>query len=487
MRLVRHSWLLLLFFPSPAHSQQSTLPVRVTADVVEVSADFTFTCATGRAVLTQGALTVRADRMTADRKTGEVTATGHVVLTQEARRLKGETLAYNLNAQRGEITRARVFEEGVILRGERITFSPRLLVAHNASFTTCPGAEPHYAVSAETITLTAAETPPGRNPTAGRLTLRHGHLWFHGKKRIALPNYSVSLGRQQQEEVLLPTSGYGHKDGLFTGLNRAFGRPGARVTAELNLRLTTLRGVRGLLEVRRPVRQGAVYLDYARRESVGDTEVEANQVIGSTADVLVNREPEVGERVRERPLGPRFKLTAEVTAGNYSEMDSEADRVLGRAGRIAASAIVADTPHELLPHITVGYALGGSEALYSTGTEQTISYARVTVQYAPTAENRYSLSYVNRASWGESPFHFDTVTIPQELQGEVRYRVNPAWRVRVVERYDLVHERTRDMLVAATRTAHCLEYTLAWRLRGRSLSIGVNLIPAPPGSVTDDP
>ena len=69
----------------------------------------------------------------------------------------------------------------------------------------------------------------------------------------------------------------------------------------------------------------------------------------------------------------------------------------------------------------------------------------------------------------------------REIVGEVDWVISKAWRVRFVDYYDPEVERARDMIVEATRTAHCLEYTLGWRKERGTFYIGFGLAPPTTG------
>ncbi len=136
-------------------------------------------------------------------------------------------------------------------------------------------------------------------------------------------------------------------------------------------------------------------------------------------------------------------------------------------------------PRHLSPHVAVDYALGGHEAVYSTSQSITVSFFRATADYVWNAEDHLAVSYINRGSWGNTPFFWDRVDMPQELRGDLGWRINPAWRLRVVERYDLADRQTHDLLIAAVRSAHCLEYEVGWRKQNGDFFVAVNLVPAP--------
>ncbi len=287
---------LLLTWAAVSHGQAIRTPLTVNGDCFDVSVPgFNVQHVWGHAVLQSDTLTVWADDVTANRLTGNVVAFGHLRLTQGPRRIIGERLTYNLNTQCGTLVQAMVWEEGAIIRGDQMEVSPQQVVAHHAIFTTCPNPAPHYAIFAERITFFEAKAQPGQLPTGGHVALHHGTVWFHGRRRFALPDYTFAVGDlQRRQAALIPSAGSGSGDGPYVSVLHHFGAVNGREGADMNLRLTQRRGLRGFLELYRTVPAGNLYLDYMRRQNLGDLEPAANQIIGSTAAVLIDRQPELG-------------------------------------------------------------------------------------------------------------------------------------------------------------------------------------------------
>ena len=124
--------------------------------------------------------------------------------------------------------------------------------------------------------------------------------------------------------------------------------------------------------------------------------------------------------------------------------------------------------------------MGVRQTVYSPGDALTVGYLRLTTALSRSDIEGLSLSYIRRVSAGSSPFVFDRVDVADELRVDVRHRLNPAWRFQVIDRYDLERRMVKDMEVSATRTAHCLEYTVGWRKLRGSFFIGIGLAPMPP-------
>jgi LPS-assembly protein len=454
----------------------------IEADLVELDTNFATAAANGNAALTFEKVRLRADAITANRVTGDVVAVGHLALSQDGRRLQGDHLQYNFHTDEGVLTNARVVEQGVIVRGEAIEFSPDRLVARQASFTTCTKETPDYSLSADTITLTAGGTDRRGRPVSGRLALNRARINYHGRRLFSLRNYAIPVGRiQQRQATLVPTTGFSRGDGLYTSWVSSFSRPTSATSADLNLRLTTARGWRGYLQVIRPSDPFDLFAGYTRREEVRETELHEDQFTFSTADVLVDRAPECGVKVLDLPVRHSLRLRGDLRYGSYTEFDAESGEELQSANRFAVSALLETGKYPIAPTVALSGATGLRLSTYSTDDRFRIGFLRGTVAFTRSEDNRLSLSYIHRPTSGQTPFLFDAVEVRRELLGDLRYRLSPAWRMRVLEAYDLEEGRARDMSLAVTRTIHCLDYTVGWKQLSRGVFFAINLAPMPEG------
>ena len=450
----------------------------IEADTVEVDLDNERTHAFGHAVLSYQDLQLRADDLTADRTSGDVEAAGDLHLVQGGRRLTGESLQYNLVAATGSLKKARVVEQGVIITGEEILLSPTEVVANNALFTTCDRPQPHYAFAARQIRLTAEVSSPGQAPTSGRLSLSQGRVLFRGRTLLPVPGYSVRVGEIGTEKgTPSPVVGITGDDGPYISIGHQMSRPQSPWFAEFAYRYTTSRGVRGLAKAGHYAGPAELSLAYIRREDPADRTVEPDDLEASLADVLVNREPEYGLVLPEMRISRPLALRASWLAGSYTEFDSEGIEERASADRTSLNLLLTYAAYPISPSATLSHAVGYRSSHYSPGDKLSVRHLRHKADVHLNPRLRLELSHITRSESGESPFLFDGVGPDRELQGELTWIVNPAWRLRLVEYYDLENNETRDMILEATRTAHCLEYRVGWRRERGTLYVGFGLAP----------
>jgi hypothetical protein len=462
-----------------AAAQTTPPPYLLTADTVTWDPVRSTLEAVGRATLTRGDLTLRAECITANRVTGQVRATGGLTLTQAGRRLTGEALEYNVPRREGTVTQARAQEQGIIITGERIDFSPSEVVAHSAVLTTCDRPEPDYAFAAGRITLTATRTNEQGQPVGGRVTLRRPRVMFHGRTLLRLPSYSTTVGQIQQRRVsLLPVVGYSRLDGPYLVFAPPLRSREGGLATSLELRLTSQRGVRGFLDLRDPVGPGTAYLRYSVREDVSEGDLATDKITLGLANVLVDRKPEVGLLLTDRRVGRWVHLWAQAAAGKYREEEVNGPPEPVSASRVMVLALATADPYPVSAPVTLSHGLGYRLSSYSGGDTLGVLYLRNTVSYHASRDNALALSYTLRSGSGKTPFQFDEVDVPSELRADLRYRLNPRWRTRFVDVYDLQENRSRDLLISVTRTAHCLDYTVGWKKFHNFFFIGINIVPA---------
>jgi hypothetical protein len=467
---------------TPAVASTAPIVAVTEADVVEVDLAQQHTLAHGNAHLTYEGLDLRADELSADRATGDVEASGHLTITQQSRHMTGASIHYNLNTGIGSLKGARVMEQGVIITGEELTFAPDKIVARHAQFTTCNEPEPHYAFAADEITLTAQQTERGKPPKSGRLTMDHARVMFHHRPLFRLPKYSVSVGDIGKKNATpLPTTGFSRADGPFTTFTYSLGKQDSGWFGGFTYRYTTFRGIRGSLLANAPVGPAHLTFGYYRRQDPGDREIEPDDLEASTRRVIVNREPEYGIIMPERRLNRMLSLDVSWLAGSYSEREQPRVPERAAADRTSLNVLLKIAPYRISPRIELSHAIGWRRSTYSPGDEFRVRLYRHSLTYHASARLQLKLSHVTRDSSGATPFLFDGISFRREIIGEVRYVVNPAWRLRFVDYYDPEANRARDMIVEATRTAHCLEYTLGWRKERGTFYIGFGIAPPAEG------
>ncbi len=467
---------LALIHGSPAPAAGPVSSATVEADSVEVDLDNEAIQAAGNARLCYHGLELHADDLKANRATGEVYASGHLHIIQGDRVMFGESLTYNLDSEEGALQGARALEQGVVITGEEIWLSPQEVIARNARFTTCDRPDPHYAFAAEQITLTAEEAAPNRPARSGRLSLKKGKILYRGRSVLPVPGYTVRVGDVGTEKANpTPTFGFSGDDGPYLSIGYTLGDREKPLSGDFSYRYTTSRGIRGHLRAWRTTGPTELTLGYFRREDPADRYIEADDLEASLAGVLVNREPEYGVVLPAYRLGRFLTLQGSWLAGTYTEYEPEGLEELTQANRSSIVILARSDQYRVSPSVRLSHAIGWRRSKYSPGDDLTARLFRTTADVRLGPRLDLELSHVTRGESGESPFLFDGVGPKRELIADATWTVSPAWRLRLVDYYDLENNETRDIILEVTRTAHCLEYTVGWRSERGAVYAGLGL------------
>ena len=187
------------------------IPVDISADEMAYSRERDELTANGHVRLTQGTLTLQADQALFHRASGHLTATGGIKASDGTDQLEGETLDIDLNTRSGVLTRGRLFlpRDRYRVTGERIERLP----------------DQGYRLERATITTCECDESKGERPAwrvrARRLTIQPEHyltargVVFDVKNVpvVYLPYLIWPVKTQRQTGLLQPHLGYSTSEG----------------------------------------------------------------------------------------------------------------------------------------------------------------------------------------------------------------------------------------------------------------------------------
>lgn len=130
--------------PSPA-AQADGGQVICHADYLEYHRLDGLVLAKGHVRITHGDIWLEADSCQINIISEDLRAEGNVVFWDGTKKIKGETLIYNLREDRGKMTNASTFGKPWYCKGDEISkVGPNEYLVKRGSFTTCDLPEPHY-------------------------------------------------------------------------------------------------------------------------------------------------------------------------------------------------------------------------------------------------------------------------------------------------------------------------------------------------------
>lgn len=326
----------------PAAAQDQ--PIIVEADQIVYDQTQQRIDAAGNVRIRYRGVIIRADRATIDLAAQRLQATGNVVVTDErGQTLRGQTLTYDFQARRAELSPAATTVNGVNLRGERVVAEPSRILGTAATFTTCDPDQPAYRVTAREV-----EVVPG-----DRLIARQASLWLGSVRLFTLPQLTVSLRTAEATARSFPTGGYSPGEGFW--VQYAWETPVGEGTGRLFGRLGTL-----------SAQGGAQLLQY--------------------------------------PLGSFGASVSATLQAGWLLRNGWGSPLISRIRYRLALDI---PPLQLTPSLTWQAGVSWQDSFYGTGQRQSIAHADTAVTYRLDDHARVRLRAVLTSVSGTSPLWFD--------------------------------------------------------------------------------
>lgn len=183
-------------------------PIEITADtaVAELTpeqAEFS-----GKVRMTQDDLSLQAEHLTLNRRSGEVNASGGFLLTQPDIRFAGHNAAYQLTTRAAQVEQASYRIPAIRARGdaERAAFLGNGISQFDGiSYTTCAPGDSAWLLTADELELDQNE---------GFGTARHASLRFLGVPLLYAPTFTFPIDNRRRSGVLVPTVGYSGNTGV---------------------------------------------------------------------------------------------------------------------------------------------------------------------------------------------------------------------------------------------------------------------------------
>jgi len=401
-----------------------------------------------------------------------------------------------------------LFQQGVGPLAKRLTadqmsynYEQRTGFLTQAAFTTCDRPHPDYRITAREIRLT-----PDQRLKATRVRIYLGNL-----RILSVPRLTINVGPRAARQALLPRPGYDSRDGLFVSVGHSL-VSSEKTDLGLRLRLTTKENIQGGLvggyALRGSARLAPPYIpdvdSELRRESVLQPLVEEEACVFpqqkpqphllsafgallvrerafdiDQTDLLVTRLPEIGVRYVS-PQVCAVTPEGKPVIGVQAETRTSWGRFRERPGngyidrwdaRGTTSTTIATYRHN-----TALRGMGLARySRYSTGDSFAVLGGALDISRIFPRGAFASLRLIAHARSGSTPFSFDDIDIPYELQSAGRY-VRGRNTYGVVLDYDLQKRSLRDWEVSIARRLHCLEPSISWRNRFRQISFNISVL-----------
>jgi len=219
--------------PLPERLSTDTNAVEVTADRMEYVGDLLI--ADGSVAIQQEGASLRAQHASVDQETGEIIATGNVLMLHDGMVWEGEKLVYNFKTRQGDFGESTMYFEPVYITAEESErLSETEVLMRRAIITTCEGDNPAIYVKTDEVRVTEyPDEDGGTFIEAKKVT-----FYLKDVPVFYLPVWKRHLGYR----MFTFTLGYGGRNGGFF-LGRMALRPTDWLHSDTHLDYYTERGV----------------------------------------------------------------------------------------------------------------------------------------------------------------------------------------------------------------------------------------------------
>ena len=223
------------------HAEVNPLPERTTMDAnaVEVTADRMeylgkLLIGEGNVAVQQANASLQADRVTVNSETGEINASGNILMIRDGNRWEGQELVYNYKTREGNFGKSAMYFEPAYITAESTErISTNEYVMHNAMMTTCSGENPIVYAKAKEVRVIDDHKTTGIYVKAKSVTFYIGPVPIF---------YTPIWHRRFGDRVFNFTLGYDGHLGAFTRGSATI-HPNEWLTAETHLDLYSQRGL----------------------------------------------------------------------------------------------------------------------------------------------------------------------------------------------------------------------------------------------------
>ena len=417
---------------------------------------------------------IGAEELEADLTAGELKASKDVSVRTHGSEMVGDTLQYSTREDVLTLTRAKCSmslppneNTGAVMRayafGDTITRKADVIYILKGRITTCDRDDSDWSLQADKITY---------DPAKDRVTIQRPAFQL-GHWRFPLPgsySHTITTGREVSTS-LLTTPGYSSRDGLFLPYYVQLGRQDSTHKADLDVRFTDKRGMRGLFHAERGNYPWRVDFS-ASREEISSTVLQNF--------LAISRVPEVSVTRLLRPTDANSAMNLTLSAGRFRERNLDLED-LGlnpptvQKDRLALIAYYLDGQRAQRRHLGAWWGLTGSRFWYD-GSE---GYRSLAVQAGAGVrlgkKSKVGLTLIRNFDSGVTPLIEDQVQIYREAQPYCDLRIAPQWALEALGRYDWGSEELRDYTVKLRHITHCISWVASYRKVGGHFSIGMEL------------
>lgn len=365
-----------------AHAQQPA-PLVVDADQVTYDQVLQQVEATGNVRLQYRGIRLTANHVVFDLRQERLVARGDVVLIdQQGRELRGQSLTYDVRTDQAELFKADTVISRVFVRSERLQTMARRILGQDATLTTCDPARPAYRITAAQL-----EIIPG-----DRIIARRATLWVGQFRVLTLPVYVISLRGAEGTALSVPQFGYNTIDGAWLAVQYPYTLGSVSGTIYAKYGQLTKLIAHTVLTYGQP--DYAITLVFGRNQT------------RDTRRLTFEQREAIVELPARRLGGLPFTVAASASAGWFRELAPERE-----TSRWQYRLAVVTDPLLLGPRTVWRTWASWQDAFYGTGARQSVFQIDSSLTHTLDTRSSLALEYRVLEVLGATPFLFDSVPV----------------------------------------------------------------------------
>ncbi len=414
--------------------QQQDVPLTIEGDDLFLNDATGEVQASGNVIVTKAADVLMTEELRGNTKANEVWIDGVATILQADTRTKltGQRVSYNYSTKTGHMDEMAGLVGAERLKGKMIDLYPQKLVAHEASMTRCPAKVPDYHISASKV-----EIWPGN-----KLIAYDAKVWIRNTVIYSIAKYQRSLSENEKSE--LPRIDYSNGDGV--SLQQYFEYPLSKNWAVATDQIYyTRQGYRPQYALINREKDYTVRIDQGHFRD-GDSN-------------WIKKEPEFSFNWHERKLG-NLPWSYIFTA-SYGKWEDHAktswhqDYILYFKRK----------PIKLSDSLTwnIGTGLEHKRESYNGMTSTAM---RFNTSLSKSVNQRLTVwSEYNYTQNEDDLFDYNKVNVGRELVGGISYRIDRLNKIAYKKSYDLQKDRTYSDTFIWYRNLHCWDMTLSYEIK----------------------
>jgi hypothetical protein len=420
-------------------------PITIEGDDLTYSDETGEVFATGNVVVKQNTDVLMTDAMRGNTKKTEVWIDGKATMQQPGTNLIGTHTYYNYTTKVGNMQQVTGRVGKNLISGANMELLPGELIAHDGTATRCPAKVPDYHMSADKI-----EIWPGE-----KMIAYNAKFWIGKTVIYSMPKYQTSLKKGAEGESAFPRIDATSSDGM--SIKQHLEYPiSDNVAAFADLNYYTKAGFKpqyGLID----------------REKYYSLSVVQGQD-NDTNSNWIKKEPEFkldfgSHRVGNLPISYTFNtIYGKWTDGSKTSWHQEENLYFTRDTITLSKGLF----------LGLGTGLQRIHESYNGSTTNSFKFdSSITKQWAPkwsvTAEYHYT-----KNTTANSLFNYNAADMSREADLGFIYKIDKMNSVGVRDSYDLVNNKIYDQDYTWYRNLHCWQAAFTYRAKRHQYRVNIS-------------